>query len=127
MQVLATSPITYDTLLERILAQGDDVSMLTYARNQLRQSCGTNCNYTWKTEESFALKDPLTGCRVYMGLSKTDTEVVSRQIEKIFDSDQPRLIKNSVITILPFRQFNTTVHLTTCNFDISELQFKSYN
>ena len=97
MQVLAKSPITYDTLLERILAQGDDVSMLTYARNQLRQSCGTNCNYTWKTEESFALKDPLTGCRVYMGLSKIDAELVSRQIEKIFESDQPHLTRTSVI------------------------------
>ena len=98
MQVLATSPITYDTLLERILVltQGDDVSMLTYARNRLKESCGS-CNYTWKKEESFALKDPLTGCRVYMGLSKIDAELVSRQIEKIFESDQPQLIRTSVI------------------------------
>ena len=50
-----------------------------------------------KKEESFALKDPLTGCRVYMGLSKIDAELVSRQIEKIFESDQPQLIRTSVI------------------------------
>ena len=91
-------PMVYETLLERILVltQGDDVSMLTYARNRLKESCGS-CNYTWKKEESFALKDPLTGCRVYMGLSKIDAELVSRQIEKIFESDQPQLIRTSVI------------------------------
>ena len=91
-------PMVYETLLERILVltQGDDVSMLTYARNRLKESCGS-CNYTWKKEESFALKDPLTGCRVYMGLSKIDAELVSRQIEKIFESDQPHLIRTSVI------------------------------
>ena len=89
-------PMVYETLLERILAQGDDFSMLTYARNQLKESC-ESCNYTWKKEESFALKDPLTGCRVYMGLSKIDAELVSRQIEKIFESDQPHLVRTSVI------------------------------
>ena len=103
------------------MTQGDDVSMLTYARNRLKESCGS-CNYTWKKEESFALKDPLTGCRVYMGLSKIDAELVSRQIEKIFESDQPHLIRTSVI-----RQFYINLYIQTYNFDISEFQFKSQN
>ena len=119
-------PIVYDTLLERILAQSTDFFLLTYARNQLRNSCGTNCNYTWRKEESFGLKDPLTGCQVYIGLSKRDTEKVSKQIEKIFFSDQPRLIKTSVtrqfihgylyiISILIFQNSSSSLTTEICH------------
>jgi len=94
MQIQAQpKPIVYDTLLERILAQSTDFFLLTYARNQLRKSCGTNCNYTWRKEESFGLKDPLTGCQVYIGLSKRDTEKVSKQIEMFLFLTETQILR----------------------------------
>ena len=101
MQVqVPPKPRTYETLLERIVDQSDDsTGFLLLMRNQILKSCNIGCNYDWKKEESFGLKDPLTECQVYWWLSKTDNEKVSRQIGEIYFSDRA-LIKTSVMSPL---------------------------
>ena len=122
MQVqVPPKPRTYETLLERIVDQSDDsTGFLLLMRNQILKSCNIGCNYDWKKEESFGLKDPLTECQVYWWLSKTDNEKVSKQIGEIYFSDRA-LIKTSVTSFI-----TKVILMTDENHEfVPELHFKS--
>ena len=56
---------------------------LLFNRNLINGKCEAN-DYCNGKCYSYAWKDPLNGCQIYEGLTKTESQTVSNDIEKIY-------------------------------------------